>query len=174
MLLREGGIERCTMAALAARAGLSPPSLYRYFPDAAAVIHAVALRSLDDLHSMLDASLVRIDSESSARAALQRTMRLYHQAFVHDRALRELWAGTFANPDLLALNIADSRRNGQLIAERIGPWSPLDRVTLRTRAFLVAHLTGAGITLALDTPPTESRRLLREMERLIDLLFHTS
>ncbi len=159
------------MAAIATQAGLSPPSLYRYFPDAAAVIHAVAERSLDELHTMLEISLDNIDSDASARAALQRTMKHYHQAFVDDRALREIWTGTFANRELVSLNIADSRRNGALIAARIGPWSDLDRATLRTRAFLLAHLTGAGITLVLDTPPAESRRLRHEMGQLIDMLF---
>jgi AcrR family transcriptional regulator len=171
VLLREGGVERCTMAAIAVQAGLTPTSVYRYFPDAAAVIGAVAEEMLEGMHVELVMNLSKVDSEETARAALRKSLRTYHRGFVQDRALRELWAGTFATPELVALNIADSRRNGVLIADTIVPWSSLDRVTLRTRAFLIAHFTGAGISLLLETPPAESKRLLREMEHLIDSLF---
>jgi AcrR family transcriptional regulator len=171
VLLREGGVERCSMAAIAAQAGLTPTSVYRYFPDSAAVIRTVAEEMLEVMHLDLVASLSKVNSETSARAALRASLRGYHRGFVNDRALRELWAGTFATPELVALNIADSRRNGVLIADTIAPWSALHRTTLRTRAFLIAHFTGAGISLLLETPPAESKRLLREMERLIDSLF---
>ncbi len=159
------------MAAIAAQAGLTPPSVYRYFPDAAAVIRTVASEMLDVIHSELAANLRDIDSVDSAKAALRKSLRTYHRRFVHDRALRELWAGTFATPELVALNIADSRRTGTFIAAAIAPWSSVDRVTLRTRAFLIAHFTGAGIALVLESPPAESKRLLREMEQLLDTLF---
>ena len=170
-LVREGGIERCTMAALAVEAGLTPPSLYRYFPDASAVIRAVAEQSLDALHVAVAANLEGVDSAATARAALHRTFHDYYRAFADDRALRELWAGTFASPELVSLNVADSRRNGELIARRVGPWSGLDPETLRLRAFLLAHLTGSGIGLVLHAEPNESAGLLREAERLIDNLF---
>jgi AcrR family transcriptional regulator len=171
VLLREGGIERCTMAALAVQAGLTPPSLYRYFPDAAAVLRSVAEGTLEAMHLELASNLDGIDSKESANAALHRTFRSYYRSFTKDRALREIWAGTLATPELVALNIADSRRNGNFIAELIAQWSPLDSTTLHTRAFLLAHLTGASIALMLETGPTESKRLLREVERLIDTLF---
>jgi AcrR family transcriptional regulator len=171
VLLREGGVERCTMAALAVQAGLTPTSVYRYFPDAATVIRAVAEEMLEAMHLELMAKLSKVSSEESARRALRASLRTYHRGFVEDRALRELWAGTFATPELVAFNIADSRRNGVLIADTIAPWSSLDRTTLLARAFLIAHFTGAGISLLLETPPAESKRLLREMEHLIDSLF---
>jgi AcrR family transcriptional regulator len=170
-LLREGGVERCTMAAIALQAGLTPPSVYRYFPDASAVIRAVAEETLEAMHLELVANLSKVNSAETARSALRASLRTYHRGFVEDRALRELWAGTFATPELVSLNIADSRRNGVLIADTIAPWSSLDRMTLRTRAFLIAHFTGAGISLLLETPAAESKRLLREMEQLINSLF---
>jgi AcrR family transcriptional regulator len=171
VLLREGGIPRCTMAELANEAGLTPPSIYRYFPDAASVIRAVAEETLEATHQVLALHLEGVDSEAAARKALRDALRAFHRAFVEDRVLRELWAGTFATPDLVALNIADSRRNGEFIAARIGPFSPLDRVTLRTRTFLLAHLTGASMSLLLETGPSEAKRIFVQVERIIDLLF---
>ncbi len=170
-LLREGGVERCTMAALAARAELTPSSVYRYFPDAGAVLCALAAESLQRSHEGLAARLSKIDSVDGARTALHRAVRDYHQAFGEDRALLELWTGAYATRELAELNINDSRRNGDLIAERIGPWSPLDAATLRTRCFLLSQLTGATIALVLETTPADARRLLREFDALIDTVF---
>ncbi len=174
VLVREGGIARCTVAELAAESGLTPPSIYRYFPDAGAVIRAVAEETLEVVHQQLASHFEQVDSELSARLALRNSMRAYHRGFAEDRLLRELWAGTFATPELVALNVADSRRNGAFIADRIGPWSPLDRRTLQTRCFLFAHLAGASISLLLETGPAESKRLYLEVEHLIDLLFEST
>jgi AcrR family transcriptional regulator len=170
-LLREGGSERFTMAALAVQAGLTPPSLYRYFPDASAVLKAVAETTLQEMQEELEKHFSRADSRDSARAALHQSFRAYYLAFQQDRALREIWIGTLTTPELTALNVADSRRNGEFIASMVSPWSPLDPNTLRTRAFLLAHLTGASIALLLETEAAESERLLQEIERLIDTLF---
>jgi AcrR family transcriptional regulator len=170
-LLRERGIERCTMAALAVEAGLTPPSLYRYFPDAAAVIRAAAEETLDGMHAFLVHNLSSVESGQAARDALRHTLRGYHQAFIDDRALRELWAGTFASAELVSLNIADSRRNGKVIARLVAPWSALGDADLAARAFLLAHLTGASIALLLETEPDEAAELLRQVEALVDTLF---
>jgi Tetracyclin repressor-like, C-terminal domain/Bacterial regulatory proteins, tetR family len=151
-LIREGGIERCTMAALAARAELSE-------------------ETLDGLHATLVENLTAVESEVAARSAIRQTLVGYHRAFTEDRALRELWTGTFASPDLVSLNIADSRRNSELIADLVAPWSRLDRDVLATRAFLLAHLTGASIALILESEPEEAARLLLETGALIDSLF---
>jgi AcrR family transcriptional regulator len=170
-LLREGGGERFTMAALALQAGLTPPSLYRYFPDASAVLKAVAETTLQAMQEELERSFSGVDSRDSAREALHQSFRAYYLAFQQDRALREIWIGTLSTPELTALNVTDSRRNGEFIASIVCRWSPLDLATLRTRAFLLAHLTGASIALLLETEKAESERLLQEIERLIDTLF---
>jgi AcrR family transcriptional regulator len=173
-LLREGGGERFTMAALALQAGLTPPSLYRYFPDASAVLKAVAETTLQAMQLELEKNFSGVDSRESARKALHGSFRAYYLAFQQDRALREIWIGTLSTPELTALNVADSRRNGEFIASIVSPWSPLDLTTLQTRAFLLAHLTGASIALLLETEAAESERLLQEVERLVDTLFIAS
>jgi AcrR family transcriptional regulator len=173
-LLREGGGERFTMAALALQAGLTPPSLYRYFPDASAVLKAVAETTLQAMQLELEKNFSGVDSRESAREALHGSFRAYYLAFQQDRALREIWIGTLSTPELTALNVADSRRNGEFIASIVSRWSPLDLTTLQTRAFLLAHLTGASIALLLETEAAESERLLQEVERLVDTLFIAS
>jgi AcrR family transcriptional regulator len=171
-VLRDEGIDGFTVANIASRAGISPASLYRYFGDRSAVLQAVAERTLEGLHVALRDSMSSIRSATGARRALTEALHTYFDAVQNDRALRELWLGTLADPQLIALNIADSRRNGEMIAQRLAPWSPVPIGVLKTRAFLIAHLTGAAIALILDVDEGEAKRLSREVDRLVEFFFN--
>jgi AcrR family transcriptional regulator len=54
-LLAEVGIERISTNLIAARAGLSPPALYRYFADKYAVLEALGRRLMERQNAVLDA-----------------------------------------------------------------------------------------------------------------------
>ncbi|WP_447758695.1 TetR/AcrR family transcriptional regulator [Sphingopyxis fribergensis] len=58
-LLAEVGIERISTNMIAARAGLTPPALYRYFGDKYAVIEALGRRLTERQNAVLDAWLAR-------------------------------------------------------------------------------------------------------------------
>jgi AcrR family transcriptional regulator len=170
VLLREGGVERCTVAAIAAQAEISPASLYRYFPDATSIIRALAEASLDTVHEALKALLNDIDSPEAIEPTLKRALDAYFDYFAGDRALRELWFGTLADPELVALNTADSQRNGELFAASLAPYVDLPIGRLRDRWFLLSHMIGASVGLCLDVPPAQSKRLRRELASLISLV----
>jgi AcrR family transcriptional regulator len=58
-LLAEVGIERISTNMIAARAGLSPPALYRYFGDKYAVLEALGRRLMDRQNDVIEAWLAR-------------------------------------------------------------------------------------------------------------------
>ncbi len=58
-LLAEVGIERISTNMIAARAGLTPPALYRYFGDKYAVLEALGRRLMERQNAVLDAWLTR-------------------------------------------------------------------------------------------------------------------
>jgi AcrR family transcriptional regulator len=58
-LLGEVGIERISTNMICARAGLTPPALYRYFKDKYAVLEALGLRLMDRQNVVLSAWLDR-------------------------------------------------------------------------------------------------------------------
>lgn len=58
-LLAEVGIERISTNMIAARAGLSPPALYRYFGDKYAVLEALGRRLMDRQNAVLETWLAR-------------------------------------------------------------------------------------------------------------------
>ncbi|MDZ3830616.1 MAG: TetR/AcrR family transcriptional regulator [Sphingopyxis sp.] len=58
-LLAEEGMERISTNLVAARAGLTPPALYRYFADKYALLEALGERLMTRQNAVLDAWLVR-------------------------------------------------------------------------------------------------------------------
>ena len=58
-LLAEVGIERISTNMIAARAGVSPPALYRYFDDKYAVLEALGRRLMERQNAVLEAWIAR-------------------------------------------------------------------------------------------------------------------
>src|SRR3546814_14818475 len=58
-LLAEVGVERISTNMIAARAGLTPPALYRYFNDKYAVLEALGRRLMERQNAVLEAWFVR-------------------------------------------------------------------------------------------------------------------
>ena len=147
-VLRTEGIVACTMAAVAGHAGMTPASLYRYFPNIDALLYEVAARQLDAMHERLDDALSDLTSADEARAAMLVALDAYEEAFRSDRAMREIWAGSLALPSLVDLNIRASLRNAALIVERLDAFR--DTPIEPERAFLYTHLIGSGVLLLLQ------------------------
>jgi AcrR family transcriptional regulator len=166
-LLREGGIASCTVAGISAQAEISPASLYRYFPDSTAVIYALANTSLDQVHNGLRELLGAIKSRRDIEPTMTRALQTYFSYFAEDRALRELWFGTLADPQLAKLNIEDSKRNGNLFAETLSTYSKTPIPQLRDKWFLLSHMIGASIGLCLDLSTGQSKRLRKELEKML-------
>lgn len=166
-LLRDGGIVRCSVAAISAEAGISPASLYRYFPDATSIIHALAKESLDEVHRTLEDFLGLLQNQNDVEVVTRKALAYYLSLFANDRALQELWRATLADPQLVALNIEDSRRNGLLFAKALAPYSDLPLSQLQDRWFLLSHMIGAAVGLMIDVSARQSKRLQKELETLL-------
>jgi AcrR family transcriptional regulator len=167
VLLREGGVERCTIAAIAAQAEITPASIYRYFPDATSIVRSLAELSLDHVHEMLKQLLTTITSADQIPSVLNAALDSYADFFASDRSLRELWFGSLADAQLLELNIADSRRNAAMIAEALAPFTDTPLGQLKDRWFLLSQMIGSAVGLLLDVSPSEAKRLRRELNHLV-------
>ncbi|WP_370249771.1 TetR/AcrR family transcriptional regulator [Nocardioides sp.] len=169
-LLREHGLTGFTMSAVAERSEMSLGSLYRYFADREALIGALAERYFEVLHEQLAAGLTGLRTREQARDALREVLTGYYAAFRDDAALAALWTGSLTDQRLLALNAADSHRNGALLADRLGPFSTLDDATLLRRCTLASHLTLATVCFALTMEASEGEAHVAEFGSWADEL----
>ena len=173
-LLRESDVDGLTMSAVAGRSGASLPTVYRYFPDRSALLQALAENYLTELHSALAAGLTGLRTAEDARDAVQAVLLGYYQAFLDDAALRQLWAGTLADETLVNLNIEDSRRNGALLADRLGPFTPLSRDLLLRRCVLASQLTLATVGFAVALPRKEGKAFITEFGSWAELVLFSA
>ncbi|MFN8074606.1 MAG: helix-turn-helix domain-containing protein [Kineosporiaceae bacterium] len=162
-LLAEGGAERVTTRAVAERAGVQAPTIYRLFGDKDGLLDAVAEHALAQFSASKAAGL-----EAAAAAGADPIADL--------RAGWDLTIGFgLANPDLFVI-MSDPRRGRgspaaasalQVLEERMRRVAASGRLRVREgEAARLMHAAGTGAVLALLAEPASSRD-----PRLADVLF---
>ena len=167
-LVVEHGSEALTMTEVAARAGVSIGSVYQYFPDKPAILRELALRIMERVHHGLVDALAGIDSAPSAVERVDATLATYHEMFLSEPGIRDIWAATQSDKELQRLDLEDSRDNGRAIARALTPFvARRDRDRLEVLCLLHAHLAGSAARLALAVGGDEGRALMVEFRRSV-------
>jgi AcrR family transcriptional regulator len=167
-LVVEAGSDAMTMSDVAARAGVPIGSVYQYFPDKAALLRELALRFMDRVRQMLVVGLVDLDTAAAAVERVDALLAGYHELFLQEPDIRDIWAATQSDKELQRLDVEDSCENGRIIAAALAPLvRPRDRARLDTVCLLYAHLAGAGARLSLAIGGDEGRALMDELRRSI-------
>jgi len=160
------GVAGTTMSAIAERAEVSMASVYQYFPDLKAVIWAMSERFNAEVRADLPDLLGGITGPEDARERIAAAVIEYHQRFSGRLGLRAIWTSSASDPELAAQNLNDSRANGRAIAVVLRDVSDLPAPELDRRAFLVAQLTGAAVSMAALTGDPEGDELIRSFARI--------
>lgn len=172
-LIGQVGVDAMTMSDLATAADVSLPSIYRYFPSKQAIVQVLferyAERVRDELVAAIEVDGGEEAGGSDTRAAVGRAMQRYWRLYRDDRALAAVWSAAVADPDLVALDVADSRRNGALLAEVLaGAGVDVPLADLERLAFLASHLAGATVRLGVMLQPREAELLIDDLvERVL-------
>jgi AcrR family transcriptional regulator len=167
-LIEETGSDALRMSEVAVRAGVSIGSLYQYFPDKAAIVHALAERYNAKGRACIEAELGEAADETELRAALSRLTDEYYAMFLDEPVMREIWAGTQADPVLREIDLADVRANGELLARAMSRLRPeVEPAEVATSAFLIMHLIAATVRLAISTDRREGEALIAAGKRLL-------
>jgi AcrR family transcriptional regulator len=170
-LVAGSGIDAVTMTQVAARARMSLPALYRYFPDRSALVRALVLRMFEQ-----DRATVRIETDVAGGASVTDTAR--HLVHAVRRREREqphraaLRAAVAADPELARLDVADSRANADALLAAVTRLTGRRGTTdLRRRLLLAVHLAGAAVELAgLLDDPVEGDQLLDDFADVVTAL----
>lgn len=177
-LLIESGFEQLTTNAICKRAGLTPPALYRYFPNKYAILKELGDRLMrlqdDAVFAWMEAGGLEgaTASERVAKTAALLTdvidmTRRFPGGAAIGRALRAvpmLQQLRFASRDMVAGQF------GEVLAARFPSVSPL---RIRTATRMMVELTYAATEMAVEEPGQDARALAEEIGRLFDCYFET-
>jgi AcrR family transcriptional regulator len=170
-LISETGVDGMTMSALAETAGVSLPSIYRYFASKQAIIERLALRYAERVRVALMTAMEPVDTPADARAAVAEAMGIYWRLYRDDPTFAAVWSATIADPALAALDIEDSRHNGRLLADAIADVADPGGTDPDLLAFVASHLAGSVVRLAVQLDATEADAVIDAMvERVLPAL----
>lgn len=174
-LLAEVGVERLSTNLVCRRAGITPPALYRYFPNKYALLKELGARLMavqdEAVFAWQDSTqktpAASVEEQAERLRAIQaevnaRTRRFPGGGWVM-RALR-------AVPTLGAVRIASreavAERDFAMLAER---YPDVDRKVLRIAATLVVEVMYASTELVMDQPELDADLVTEEISYMAAL-----
>ena len=168
-LISEKGSAQLKIHEISARAGVTPASIYQYFPSKNAITLALAQDTFDNAFASLSDSLPATSSKLEACSVLQGMIEQYYQVYLNDPAMLDIWVSVSADKSMQALDIEDSRRHAELIFSCIKKyyeealWPKLSQV-----GFLLSHMAGSAVRMALSVGDSEGRLLIDSFKSLIN------
>lgn len=141
-------------------------AVYRYFPNKPSVLRELALRTFAlDTETLVDAPSAEGASVQDALTAGVHEFWRRHRAEPFRFQLR---AAIHADPELLALDLDQSRRNAHSIAEFVARRTGrTDREALERQALLFVELVDSLMRLVHQTPPEEATALVDEFTHMM-------
>ncbi len=174
LLIGRHGLQGLKMTEIAAEAGVPIGSVYQYFPERAAIVKALFERTAEAVQEMIRTSFHAVGSLNEALDVICSVTDWYYQQFLENPADFEILIATETDRDLIKLNVEDSRQVGELFYNSIKHLLPPDfPVDMSTRSFLLSHLIGSAIRLAVVAGEPDGRMLLNDWKQLIrEIMFH--
>lgn len=166
-MIAETGSDALRMSELAQRTGISIGSLYQYFPDKSAVVHALAERCNEESRACIAEGLSAVDTMDDLAQAFGALIDTYYAIFLAEPVIRDIWSAVQADGALRIMEVEESRRNGALLAARLKTLRPqANAARIDATALLVMHLGEATMRLAVSVERAEGDVLVEAYKRM--------
>lgn len=164
-LLEDVGFERLSTNMICKRAGLTPPALYRYFPNKYAVLKELGERLMEAQNALLDdwdpgAPDLAAQTEHFLRETLEVTRRFKAGGWI----MRSL----HATPVLSDVRLDSHRRMAQLMADKaLEHWPGLARDAAFASARVGVEMGYALVEMLIDEPGIDEDAALRSTAQML-------
>jgi len=176
-LLAEVGFERLTTNLVCERAGLTPPALYRYFPNKYALISELARRLMD----AQDEAVFAWMDEGGATAgtleeAVEKNLRLQKQVIAITRGHPGgLWILRAIRAVPVLQEVRTASRNkvlDRMFTELRDAYPNVSDNHLRTAMRLSEQMTYAAVEMILEDPDLDDEMVAEEVSWMVSLYYH--
>lgn len=171
-LLAEVGIERISTNMIAARAGLTPPALYRYFGDKYAVIEALGRRLMERQNAVLERWIARHAPAGIAAMADHIGDLLTENAAVTRAEPGAVWIlrALHASPQLVHVRLESHRHVTDRLTDACAPQLPgADRQILWSRLRLAVELGFAADEMLYEEDRVSAEMILAQVAATLRL-----
>lgn len=170
-LLDEVGFDAITTNLIAQRADVNVASLYKYFPNKYAVLTALAERMRDEQVAML---AERLQPGSDWRAQLAGLLESFLDLFVSRPGFAELSLVLSSSAPLREIDEASVAAEAQVIADRLTSFGvTAGRADRQAIGRVVVEAARGVLPLARRTSPAGRKRLMRELQRMLEAYLAT-
>lgn len=166
-LIGQKGSDQVKMSEIAELAEISIGSLYQYFPDKRAIIRTLAEQYAVESRRCIEAALAAVHDKTSLLAAFAALVDQYYEIVLSNPVMRDIASAMQADKDLQALELAESKVCGALLAaaiRRVHPKADPKRVGIA--AFLIWQLGEATMRLAIAHKRSDGTLLVDTYKRM--------
>jgi AcrR family transcriptional regulator len=166
-LIVEAGSDAMRMSEVARRTGMSIGALYQYFPDKSAILRTLAERYNAAGRACIAEGLAGVGTAAELAAAFGELIDTYYGLFLAEPVMRDIWAGSQADPTLRDLEVAESRLNAGLLGAAMARVRPdADPEALETAALLIMYLGESTMRLAVLVGRDQGDALVAAYKRM--------
>ena len=160
-LFADSGIDNVSMTQIAKHAGISKPALYRYYPNKRSLLKELASEAFGETRAALE-ELIETKTGTASDVLLE-GIQEYCRIHCVEPYRIQLKAAINADPELVKLDLEDSRSNATLVASFIQAEHPkMDADEIYNRALLMMELSDSLIRLVANIPKREGDILIKE------------
>ncbi|ESW61845.1 MAG: TetR family transcriptional regulator [Rhodobacter sp. CACIA14H1] len=168
------GCAALTMRDLAQESGMTPASIYRYFPNRAAVLERLGE---DYARLFIDRLLAALEDRSLTREGFVVRFRTlideFYALHLRDPVLRDIWQGVLVDKALSGIARRTRDTGVRLLMDVVAPLFPDVRpAELKLDMLLLLELATTATSAALDLPASDARRVVDRGKGWIAPLVH--
>ena len=169
-LLEDVGFENLSTNAICKRAGLTPPALYRYFPNKYAVLKELGERLMDRQNALLEDQDWRAEDLESTRAHIRRLLTNTIKVTRETPAGVWIMRSLHATPILTDVRLESHRTVARyLSAQVLKAWPDIDEDDTFHRMRLGVEMGYAMIEMVFDDAELDEAKIV---DMATDLLTH--
>ena len=142
-LIVEKGSANIKIQEIAQRAGVTAGSMYQYFPNKQAIMHALMEQYVQILNEMIDQSVPQVDSIKTLSQFMNHLYDQFYELYRREPVLRDIVAHSIVDKSLQNHDIEISRFHASLVFEAAKHLFPeTQRAALQRYLFLMMSLAG--------------------------------
>ncbi|MEX2474847.1 TetR/AcrR family transcriptional regulator [Marinobacter sp.] len=168
-IFHDVGVDATSMSAIARQSGMSLASLYRYFPNKAAIVKAIAERHVEKMETALSDRL----GELALTDAVDVLIDLFYEFYRTEPAYSAIWSGVESMPELSELDVRELYSNARDLDARLKdefPHIPPERRW--TASLILPRSAGSILRLAVTLPEDQAKSLVTELKVMMAAYVH--
>jgi len=163
-LIKEVGVQGLKTSEIARQAGISLPSLYRYFPNKTAIIKALAEQHIEKLDGILQEFLTDFDLDEG----FDHLIDVYAKFYRSEPGYKEIWSGVESMPELQELDLGELYDNAERLSVKAkSRFQGLEDERIWLICVMLPRTCGAILKLSMTMEETQSQMLLSELKLMV-------